>query len=178
MEKLTQTRSAAAYCNRFMELRNDIGTMNDQEAYHAFLRGLKPEIRTMVATLAPKYDVGSAMELAQKMSAYAPQPPKKTTWETGKPGKPKRELHAVDSGSNKAGNPGGGGSQVELMAVEAKKLKDLRRKGHEQARKNKELAERGKKLPCNYCGKQGHFVKECPDIKALKAKAQQNQGNA
>ena len=179
LEKLTQTRGATAYCNRFMELRNDIGTMNDQEAYHAFLRGLKPEIRTMVATLAPKYDVSRAMELAQTMSAYAPQPPKKTTWEPTKPGKPKKELHAIESGgNNKAGNTGGGGSQAELMAVEAKKLKDLRRKGHEQARRNKELAERGKKLPCNYCGKQGHFVKECPDIKALKAKAHQNQGNA
>ena len=112
------------------------------------------------------------------MSAYALQPPKKTTWESGKPGKPKKELHAIDGGGNKPRNTGGGGSQAELMAVEAKKLKDLRRKGHEQAKRNKELAERGKKLPCNYCGKQGDFVKECPDIKALKAKAQQNQGNA
>ena len=132
----------------------------------------------MVATLAPKYDVGRAMELAQTMSAYVPQPPKKPTWESGKPGKPKKELHAIDSGSNKAGNTGGGGSQAELLVVEAKKLKDLQRKGHEQAKRNKELAERGKKLPCNYCRKQGHFVKDCPDIKALKAKAQQNQGNA
>ena len=114
-----------------MELRNDIGTMNDQEAYHAFLQGLKPEIRTMVATLAPKYNVGRAMELAQTMSAYTPQPSKKTTWEPTKPGKPKKELHAIDSGSNKARNTGGGGSQAELMVVEAKKLKDLRRKGHE-----------------------------------------------
>ena len=114
-----------------MELRNDIGTVNDQEAYHAFLRGLKPEVCTMVATLAPKYDLGCAMELAQKMSAYAPQPPKKTTWELGKPGKLKKELYAIDGGGNKAGNIGGGGSQAELMVVEAKKLKDLHRKGHE-----------------------------------------------
>ena len=63
LEKLTQTQSAATYYNRFMGLHNNISTMNDQEVYHVFLRGLKLELRTMVTTLAPKYDVDRAKEL-------------------------------------------------------------------------------------------------------------------
>ena len=106
----------------------------------------------------------------------------------------KSDAGASSSGSGRGGNGGRGGGrrgklgavdegpQPDLVAVigEKKKLAELQKKSRAEVKKIKQLEKAKRKArprTCNFCKKEGHFSRDCPDLEKLR-KMSNSSGNA
>ena len=106
----------------------------------------------------------------------------------------KGDAGASSSGGGRSGSGsrGGGrkgklgvvdeGPQPDSVAVigEKKKLAELQKKSRAEAKKIKQLEKAKRKArsrTCNFCKKEGHFFRDCPDLEKLR-KMGNSSGNA
>ena len=153
--------------------------MSVADTYAAFMDGLKPAIRQQIAphvetlqqaqTMAVKVDLYSARE-GRETGAGA---------NAGKGGR---------SGGKPAGQKGklgtiGENSQPYSVATVAKKkkLQELKKKSNAEAKHLKQLRRaknQARPKTCNFCKKEGHFFRDCPEIEKLRKLSASSSGNA
>ena len=148
------------------------------------MKELQPQLKHLVGPLIRKDDLEGAIEPVKKATQYGTMDKPSNDARTGKDQKDvkrkkKGKVHAV-SGEEKA--------QLELMALQKNRLKQLKDEVDKQAQKNKQLKEDAKKLKEQktprtylYCGQKGHFVQQCPkikDLEKLKASTSGISGNS
>ena len=153
--------------------------MSVVDTYAAFMDGLKPAIRQQIAPHVSTLD--QAQQMAAKADIYSTHGGKS-------------DAGASSSGGGRGGSGGRGGGrrgklgvvdegpQPDSVAVigEKKKLAELQRKSRAEAKKIKQLEKAKKKArprTCNFCKKEGHFFRDCPDLEKLR-KMSQTSGNA
>ena len=68
-----------------------------------------------------------------------------------------------------------------MVIAEKKKLKDLKKKSWTEAKKLEQLKKSSRKAKppvCHFCKKEGHFVRDCPEMEKLrKLSANTSSGN-
>ena len=68
------------------------------------------------------------------------------------------------------------------MIAEKKMLKDLKKKSWAEAKKLEQLKKSSRKAKphvCHFCKKEGHFIRDCPEMEKLrKLSASTSLGNA
>ena len=107
----------------------------------------------------------------------------------------------ADAGSSSGGNSGGRGGghfaggkgklgvveenpqqESAMMIAKKKKLKDLKKKSWAEAKKFEQLRKSSMKAKpriCHFCKKEGHFIRDCPEMEKLKKfTASTSSGNA
>ena len=65
--------------------------------------------------------------------------------------------------------------------AEKKKLQELKKKSNAEAKQLKKLRQannRAKARICNFCKKEGHFFRDCPEIEKLRKLSASSSGNA
>ena len=69
-----------------------------------------------------------------------------------------------------------------MTIAKKKKLKDVKKKSWAEAKKLKQLqksSRKAKPLVCHFCKKEGHFVRDCPEMeKLIKLSTRTFLGNA
>ena len=160
LKGLKQTGSVANYIQRFRELRLRIPSMSTADTFAAFMDGLKTDIRKQIGPHV--LDLQAAQSMASRADLYSYDAGRSDKEKTKKDGKGGKVQMVTDS------------SSAELLVVEQHKLKDVRKKRKGEQRRLKKLNKAGqdnKGKPtrvCNWCGNEGHFVKDCPVVKQLK----------
>ena len=153
--------------------------MSVADTYAAFMDGLKPAIRQQIAphvetlqqaqTMAIKVDLYSAREGRE---AGAGTNAGRGGRGGGKPAGQKGKLGTI-----------GENSQPDSVATvaERKKLQELKKKSKAEATKLNKLRQaknRDRPKICNFCKKEGHFFRDCPDIEKLRKLSASSSGNA
>lgn len=174
LKTLKQTGSVQNYLQRFRELQFRIPTMSETDIFSAFMDGLKADVRKQIGIHV--HTLQEAQYLASKADLYIYENSgggqKDAKKKDGKGGK----IQTVTDSSS-----------AEVLAVEQQKLKEVKKKRKAEQRRLKKLNKAGKETKgkptraCNWCGKEGHFVKDCPVVKQLKdmaATQDTSSGNA
>ena len=179
LKGLSQTGSVQNYIQRFRDLKLRIPSMSVADTYAAFMDGLKPAIRQQIA---PHVDtLQQAQTMAVKVDLYSAREGRETGAgsSAGKSGR---------SGGKPAGQKGklgtiGENSQPDSVATvaERKKLQELKKKSNAEAKQLKQLRQaknRARPKICNFCKKEGHFFRDCPEIEKLRKLSASSSGNA
>ena len=162
--------------------------MNGAEAFVAFVRGLKPEIRQQVGVHVEKGNLQAAKEMALRMDAYAPQGST-----SKKADRKNRQVHNIEEGGGKDKNKQKMLTKEEvnaLLAAEQKKwekaknkeINEQNRRRNEKAKAAKEKTRKRGQGPCYLCQGQ-HHIRDCPDMARLRqgtgggGSASTSQGN-
>ena len=175
----TQTGSVQAYIYRFRELMAQIPSINTSEAYDLFITGLKPELRQLVGTLVARDDLDGAINMAQRSHAYGStatgrqdaavrgKDNRQGKWQKG-------QANTVEQGKQTSGGDIGkgrvGSSEVNALEKAPKgNRRDYRGKGQGQgqSRGGRNQGRPQKPRTCFVCEKEGHFVRDCPELKEL-----------
>ena len=179
LKGMSQTGSVQNYIQRFRDLKLRIPSMSVADTYAAFMDGLKPAIRQQIAphvdtlqqaqTMAVKVDLYSAREGRE---AGAGANAGKGGRGGGKPAGQKGKLGTI-----------GENSQPDSVATvaEKKKLQELKKKSNAEAKHLKQLRRaknQARPKTCNFCKKEGHFFRDCPEIEKLRKLSASSSGNA
>ena len=65
--------------------------------------------------------------------------------------------------------------------AEKKKLQELKKKSNAEAKQLKKLRQansRARSRTCNFCKKEGHFFRDCPEVEKLRKLSASSSGNA
>ena len=153
--------------------------MSVADTYAAFMDGLKPAIRQQIAPHVETLQ--QAQTMAVKVDLYSAREGRETGAGTsaGKGGR---------GGGKPAGQKGklgtiGENSQPDSVATvaEKKKLQELKKKSKAEATKLNKLRQaknRDRPKICNFCKKEGHFFRDCPEIEKLRKLSAGSSGNA
>ena len=147
--------------------------MSGGDTFPQFMDGLKSELRKQIGPHVR--DLKSTQSMASRADLYYYEGSGGSGGNRDKKKKDnKGKVHAVEDTSSS-----------ELLAIEQKKLKDVRkqRKGEQKRlKKLKKSSGQGNKgktgRTCNWCGKEGHFVKDCPVVQKLKDMANAPGGSS
>ncbi len=137
--------------------------MSTADIFAAYMDGLKAEIRKQVGPHVTDWKAAQTMASRADLYLYEASGSGGQKDTKGKKNGKGRKVNAVDDSSS-----------AELLAVEQQKLKDVRKQRKGEQRRLKNLKKSGKDTKgkptraCNWCGKEGHFVKDCPVVKQLK----------
>ena len=152
--------------------------MSVADTYAAFMDGLKPAIRQQIAPHVNTLQ--QAQTMAVKVDLYLAREGRETGAGTsaGKGGR----------GGGKPGQKGklgtiGENSQPDSVATvaEKKKLQELKKKSNAEAKQLKKLRQANRQArpkTCNFCKKEGHFFRDCPEIEKLRKLSASSSGNA
>ena len=155
--------------------------MSMADTFAQFMDGLKLAIQQQIAPHVTT--LAQAQTMATKVDLY-----------TAHGGK-------ADAASSSSGNSGGRGGgrfagrkgklgvveenpqqESAMMIAEKKKLKDLKKKSWAEAKKLEQLkksSRMAKPRVCHFCKKEGHFVRDCPEMEKLRElSANTSSGNA
>ena len=153
--------------------------MSVADTYAAFMDGLKPAIRQQIA---PHVDtLQQEQTMAVKVNLYLTQEGRET---------------GVGTSARKGGRGGGkfAGQKGKLGTIgenpqpdsvttvaENKKLQELKKKSNAEAKQLKKLRQANNRVrskTCNFCKKEGHFFRDCPEIEKLRKLSASSSGNA
>ena len=179
LKSLSQTGSVQNYIQHFRDLKLRIPSMSVADTYAAFMDGLKPAIRQQIAPHVETLQ--QAQTMAVKVDLYSAREGRETGAgpSAGKGGR---------GGGKSSGQKGklgtiGENPQPDSVATvaEKKKLQEFKKKSNAEAKQLKKLRQansRARSRTCNFCKKEGHFFRDCPEVEKLRKLSASSSGNA
>ena len=181
---IKQTGAISGYIGAFNAIRFRIPLISNEEAFSAFVRGLKPDFKRHIL-LTQVRDLDTAMRMAERVGATqelldTPNRRKGTDGGGGNQSKnrkgknPKKgpRINAMDTDNRK---PEPKPDQESNAALNRQRREgDRNRREKKNPRKNKDKNRRERKIVCHFCKKQGHMVQDCALMREA-AKAHQER---
>ena len=153
--------------------------MSVADTYATFMDGLKPAIRQQIA---PHVDT---LQQAQTMAVQVDLYSAREGRETGAGLSARKGGRCGGKSSGQKGKLGmiGENPQPDSVATvaEKKKLQELKKKSNAEAKQLKKLQQansRARSRTCNFCKKEGHFFRDCPEVEKLRKLSASSSGNA
>jgi FtsZ-binding cell division protein ZapB len=182
ISKLKQTTSAIAYTHQFLSLKLEIPDMSDAEARDRYMRGLKPKVNTKVR-LENKNTLNEMIQVAQRYDEAVFSSRQASTSTTKDPNA--MDIDALDmddsESSDEEEDEDEDKNALNMIAKNKKRFirprfkKSFRPKTkarNESTTTHQTKAQCLAQGLCFKCKKAGHRIRDCPEWKTLKVKAQ------
>ena len=186
LHKIRQTGAIGGYIGAFNAIKFRIPLISNEEAFSAFVRGLKPEYKRHIL-LTQVRDLDTAMRMAERVGATeelinTPSRRKEGggggnqgKGRKGKNSKRGPRLNAMDTDKKKKPDPQPESESNAALNRQRRRDNDKNRREKKNPRKNKDKNRRERKpIVCHFCKKPGHMVQDCALMREA-AKAHQER---
>ena len=192
LHRIKQTGQIGGYVDAFQRLKFRIPSLGNEEAYTAFMRGLKPEYARQLMTTGVR-DLELVMQMAERIGGMeeflrTPNRQKRGGGGGGFRGRRKPKPQGKGGGNINAtkrqpdqqgqgqGNNDSNAALNRQGQGQGNRQRQPRKEGNRQGgngnrdKNRRKDNDREKPLVCRFCGKSGHRVQDCQEMhKAAKA---------
>ena len=161
LRALRQTKGVGGYIQRFQELQYRLPGMTAEEAFSAFVAGLKPHLQEHVGAHI-QGDLEGAMAMALRMEIYH-------GGEGSKAESREKTGHKIDNKNKKGRVAQVDGNQGEGSVNALQGNQSNKKKGKKGKDKKKGKDWKPRKLQCHNCGGE-HLLRDCKEWKEIKEK--------